>query len=182
MKGASFFLGAQGGVRIQLGREGGAELGSARPPSQDNVRDKLRPIVISMNYSLPLRLPERPRLGLRSLDAYPVLNQAQSLENYTEVGGAGPRGRNLEGCGMKGRFGWWNPHVSGHPQVQFQKECGQDNKCDSNLEMRAAFVSEQGKQMDRCALACTNGQGWDSLHWLTGIEGRGFGSGSSETQ
>ncbi|KAM5212380.1 integrin alpha-3 isoform 1-T2 [Hipposideros larvatus] len=82
----------------------------------DNVRDKLRPIVISMNYSLPLRMPERPRLGLRSLDAYPVLNQAQALENYTEV--------------------------------QFQKECGQDNKCDSNLDMEAAFVSEQGRPMN----------------------------------
>lgn len=76
-------------MRTQLSREGSAELGSARPPSQDNVRDKLRPIIISMNYSLPLRMPERPRLGLRSLDAYPVLNQAQALENYTEVGGAG---------------------------------------------------------------------------------------------
>uniref|UniRef100_A0A5F9C4Y9 Integrin subunit alpha 3 n=1 Tax=Oryctolagus cuniculus TaxID=9986 RepID=A0A5F9C4Y9_RABIT len=83
----------------------------------DNVRDKLRPIVISMNYSLPLRMPERPRLGLRSLDAYPVLNQAQTLENHTEV--------------------------------QFQKECGPDNKCDSNLQMRAAFVSEQGMPMSR---------------------------------
>ncbi|XP_040856534.1 integrin alpha-3 isoform X1 [Ochotona curzoniae] len=83
----------------------------------DNVRDKLRPIVISINYSLPLRLPERPRLGLRSLDAYPVLNQAQALENHTEV--------------------------------QFQKECGPDNKCDSNLQMRAAFVSEQGQQLSR---------------------------------
>ena len=57
--------------------------------SQDNLRDKLRPIVISMNYSLPLRMPERPRLGLKSLDPYPVLNQAQALENHTEVGGAG---------------------------------------------------------------------------------------------
>lgn len=57
--------------------------------SQDNVRDKLRPITISMNYSLPLRLPDRPQLGLGSLDAYPVLNQAQALENHTEVGGAG---------------------------------------------------------------------------------------------
>uniref|UniRef100_A0A452UIJ8 Integrin subunit alpha 3 n=1 Tax=Ursus maritimus TaxID=29073 RepID=A0A452UIJ8_URSMA len=69
----------------------------------DNVRDKLRPIIISMNYSLPLRMPERPRLGLRSLDPYPVLNQAQVLENHTEV--------------------------------HFQKECGQDNKCDSNLQI-----------------------------------------------
>ncbi|XP_012581983.1 PREDICTED: integrin alpha-3 isoform X2 [Condylura cristata] len=83
----------------------------------DNVRDKLRPIVISMNYSLPLRMPERPRLGLRSLDAYPVLNQAQALENHTEI--------------------------------QFQKECGPDNQCDSNLEMRAAFASEQGQLLKR---------------------------------
>lgn len=60
--------------------------------SQDNVRDKLRPIIISMNYSLPLRMPERPRLGLRSLDAYPVLNPAQALENHTEVGGAEGQG------------------------------------------------------------------------------------------
>ena len=45
-----------------------------------------------MNYSLPLRMPERPRLGLRSLDAYPVLNQAQALENHTEVGGAEGQG------------------------------------------------------------------------------------------
>ncbi|XP_055983003.1 integrin alpha-3 [Sorex fumeus] len=83
----------------------------------DNVRDKLRPIVISMNYSLPLRMPERPKLGLRSLDAYPVLNQAQALENHIEV--------------------------------QFQKECGPDNRCDSNLQMQAAFMSEQGQQLSR---------------------------------
>ncbi|KAM5272869.1 integrin alpha-3 isoform 2-T2 [Ctenodactylus gundi] len=82
----------------------------------DNVRDKLRPIVISMNYSLHERMP-RPRLGLHSLDAYPVLNQAQALENHTEV--------------------------------QFQKECGPDNRCDSNLQMRAAFVSEQLQPLSR---------------------------------
>ncbi|KAM6163610.1 integrin alpha-3 [Rhynchocyon petersi] len=83
----------------------------------DNVRDKLRPIVISMNYSLHLRLPERPRLGLRSLDAYPVLNQAQTLENHTEV--------------------------------HFQKECGPDNKCESNLNMQANFVTEQMQPLKR---------------------------------
>ncbi|XP_004378005.1 integrin alpha-3 [Trichechus manatus latirostris] len=83
----------------------------------DNVRDKLRPIVISMNYSLHLRMPERPRVGMRSLDAYPVLNQAQVLENHTEV--------------------------------QFQKECGPDNKCESNLEMQAGFVTEQMQQLKR---------------------------------
>ncbi|KAH0501054.1 Integrin alpha-3 [Microtus ochrogaster] len=83
----------------------------------DNVRDKLRPIVIAMNYSLPLRMPDRLKLGMRSLDAYPVLNQAQALENHTEV--------------------------------HFQKECGPDNKCDSNLQMRAAFVSEQLQPLSR---------------------------------
>lgn len=83
----------------------------------DNVRDKLRPIVITMNYSLPLRMPDRLKLGLRSLDAYPVLNQAQAMENHTEV--------------------------------HFQKECGPDNKCDSNLQMRAAFVSEQLQPLSR---------------------------------
>ncbi|XP_005868271.1 PREDICTED: integrin alpha-3, partial [Myotis brandtii] len=35
------------------------------------------------------------------------------------------------------------------PQVHFQKECGQDNKCDSNLQMQAAFVSEQGQRLSR---------------------------------
>lgn len=83
----------------------------------DNVRDKLRPIVIAMNYSLPLRMPDRLKLGMRSLDAYPVLNQAQAVENHTEV--------------------------------HFQKECGPDNKCDSNLQMRAAFVSEQLQPLSR---------------------------------
>lgn len=43
-----------------------------------------------MNYSLPLRMPDRLKLGMRSLDAYPVLNQAQALENHTEVSRAYP--------------------------------------------------------------------------------------------
>lgn len=70
-----------------------------------------------MNYSLPLRLPDRLRLGMRSLDPYPVLNQAQAMENQTEV--------------------------------HFQKECGPDNKCDSNLRMRAAFLSEHLQPLSR---------------------------------
>lgn len=41
------------------------------------------------------------------------------------------------------------------PQVHFQKECGQDNKCDSNLQMQAAFVSEQGQRLSRCTLGRT---------------------------
>lgn len=87
----------QSDVRVQPGggRAGLAQL-SLHP--QDNLRDKLHPIVIAMNFSLPLRLPERPRLGLRSLDPYPVLNQAQALQNSTEVGEAVQ-----EGCGLRVR-------------------------------------------------------------------------------
>lgn len=143
-------------MRIQLSRGGGAELGSARPLSQDNLRDKLRPIVISMNYSLPLRLPDHPRLGLRSLDAYPVLNQAQALENHTEVGEAGRPGRG-RGLWDKKALRSVSPAFLTplSPQVHFQKECGQDNKCDSNLQMQAAFVSEQGQRLSRCTLGRT---------------------------
>lgn len=58
-----------------------------------------------MNYSLPLRMPDKPRLGLRSLDAYPVLNQAQALENHTEVGGPGSgRAVGREGAVRGGPF------------------------------------------------------------------------------
>ncbi|XP_074080346.1 integrin alpha-3 isoform X2 [Macrotis lagotis] len=83
----------------------------------DNIRDKLRPITIFMNYSLPEKLPKRPRLGLHSLDAFPILNEAQPRENQTEI--------------------------------QFQKECGTDNKCDSNLQLKAAFLSEQLQSINR---------------------------------
>lgn len=71
---------------------------SRHPLPQDNVRDKLRPIVIAMNYSLPLRMPDRLKLGLRSLDAYPVLNQAQAMENHTEVSRLSP---GQEGCRVR---------------------------------------------------------------------------------
>lgn len=50
-----------------------------------------------MNYSLPLRMPDRLKLGLRSLDAYPVLNQAQAMENHTEVSRPSRRAVGSEG-------------------------------------------------------------------------------------
>lgn len=51
---------------------------------QENIRDKLHPIALHMNYSLE----EKQRsfqLGLNSLNAYPVLNEDQPRENHTEV-------------------------------------------------------------------------------------------------
>uniref|UniRef100_A0A8C5ITW0 Integrin subunit alpha 3 n=1 Tax=Junco hyemalis TaxID=40217 RepID=A0A8C5ITW0_JUNHY len=78
----------------------------------DNVRDKLHPIVLSMNYSL-LERPRTFQLGPHSLDAFPVLNQDQSHENETKI--------------------------------EFQKECGSDNQCYSNLQLRSSFVTEQNQ-------------------------------------
>ncbi|NXH00042.1 ITA3 protein, partial [Loxia leucoptera] len=80
----------------------------------DNVRDKLHPIVLSMNYSL-LERPRTFQLGPHSLDAFPVLNQDQSHENETKI--------------------------------EFQKECGSDNQCYSNLQLRSSFVTEQNQPL-----------------------------------
>ncbi|XP_061444958.1 integrin alpha-3 isoform X2 [Rhineura floridana] len=81
---------------------------------RDDVRDKLHPIAFSMNYALAEK-PMRFQLGLRSLDAFPVLNEDQPRENHTEI--------------------------------QFQKECGTDNKCNSNLKIKAVFLNDQNQQL-----------------------------------
>ncbi|NXP57967.1 ITA3 protein, partial [Chloropsis cyanopogon] len=82
----------------------------------DNVRDKLHPIVLSMNYSL-LERPRTFQLGPHSLDAFPVLNQDQSHHNETKI--------------------------------EFQKECGSDNQCYSNLQLQSSFVTEQNQPLPR---------------------------------
>ncbi|XP_077644474.1 integrin alpha-3 isoform X2 [Lonchura striata] len=82
----------------------------------DNVRDKLHPIVLSMNYSL-LERPRTFQLGPHSLAAFPVLNQDQSHENETKI--------------------------------EFQKECGSDNQCYSNLQLQSSFVTEQNQPLPR---------------------------------
>ncbi|KAM4884650.1 integrin alpha-3 [Sylvia borin] len=82
----------------------------------DNVRDKLHPIVLSMNYSL-LERPRTFQLGPHSLDPFPVLNQDQTHENETKI--------------------------------EFQKECGSDNQCYSNLQLQSSFVTEQNLPLPR---------------------------------
>ncbi|XP_040392509.1 integrin alpha-3 [Cygnus olor] len=82
----------------------------------ENIRDKLHPIVLSMNYSL-VEKPRSFQLGPHSLDAFPVLNQDQSHENETKI--------------------------------EFQKECGSDNKCYSNLQMQSGFINEQNQFLPR---------------------------------
>ncbi|NXW25992.1 ITA3 protein, partial [Circaetus pectoralis] len=82
----------------------------------DNIRDKLHPIVLSVNYSL-VEKPRTFQLGPQSLDAFPVLNQDQSHENETKI--------------------------------EFQKECGSDNKCYSNLQLQSSFVTDQNQPLPR---------------------------------
>ncbi|NXL54717.1 ITA3 protein, partial [Podilymbus podiceps] len=95
------------------GGGGAPSLPRARP---DNIRDKLHPIVLSLNYSL-VEKPRTFQLGPHSLDAFPVLNQDQSHENETKV--------------------------------EFQKECGSDNKCYSNLQLQSSFVTDQNQPLPR---------------------------------
>ncbi|NXT39360.1 ITA3 protein, partial [Pelecanoides urinatrix] len=80
----------------------------------DNIRDKLHPILLSMNYSL-VEKPRTFQLGPHSLDAFPVLNQDQSHENETKI--------------------------------EFQKECGSDNECYSNLQLQSSFVTDQNQPL-----------------------------------
>ncbi|NWH67044.1 ITA3 protein, partial [Geococcyx californianus] len=82
----------------------------------DNIRDKLHPIMLSLNYSL-MEKPRTFQLGPHSLDAFPVLNQDQSHENETKI--------------------------------EFQKECGSDNKCYSNLQLQSSFVTDQNQPLPR---------------------------------
>ncbi|XP_077172043.1 integrin alpha-3 isoform X2 [Paroedura picta] len=83
---------------------------------RDDIRDKLHPIAFSMNYSLAEK-PMPFRLGLHSLDKFPILNDDQHRET--------------------------------HAEIQFRKECGVDNLCNSNLQVQAAFVNEQNQMLPR---------------------------------
>ncbi|XP_056221249.1 integrin alpha-3b isoform X2 [Seriola aureovittata] len=80
------------------------------------VRDKLEPVVFSLNMSLHEPKP-KSRRSFQNLDFFPVLSQEQKLTQRTEI--------------------------------NFQKECGSDNKCSSNLKLRAQFVDSNKKPYPR---------------------------------
>ncbi|XP_066554803.1 integrin alpha-3b isoform X2 [Amia ocellicauda] len=76
----------------------------------NNIKDKLQPIVFGLNYSLVEPKP-KVRRALQNLDAFPVLSAGQD--------------------------------VFARDEINFQKECGEDNTCKSNLQLVAAFINEQ---------------------------------------
>ncbi|KAM6897820.1 integrin alpha-3b [Xenentodon cancila] len=79
------------------------------------VRDKLEPVVFSLNMSLQEQKPKARRL--QNLDFFPVLSQEQKLSQRAEI--------------------------------NFQKECGLDNKCTSNLQLTAKFTDNEGHAFPR---------------------------------
>ncbi|XP_071318445.1 integrin alpha-3b [Trachinotus anak] len=80
------------------------------------VRDKLEPVVFSLNLSLHEQ-KTKSRRSLQNLDFFPVLSQEQKLTQRAEI--------------------------------NFQKECGSDNKCSSNLQLTAQFVDNEKKPYPR---------------------------------
>lgn len=51
---------------------------------QEPVRDKLEPVVFSLNMSIHEQKP-KSRRSLQNLDAYPIISQEQKLTQRTEV-------------------------------------------------------------------------------------------------
>ncbi|KAM5135285.1 integrin alpha-3 [Mantella aurantiaca] len=83
---------------------------------QDNIRDKIHPIHISLKYSI-LDRELKPRSNVAPLDNFPVLNEDQTTEQIVEV--------------------------------DFQKECGADNVCRSNLQMEYEYLGENNETLPR---------------------------------
>uniref|UniRef100_A0A9J7XJV2 Integrin, alpha 3b n=1 Tax=Cyprinus carpio carpio TaxID=630221 RepID=A0A9J7XJV2_CYPCA len=73
------------------------------------VKDKLQPIVFTLNVSLNEQKAAAQQT-LQSLDDFPVLSGQQILTDKTEI--------------------------------NFHKECGDDNRCSSNLQLKATFADE----------------------------------------
>lgn len=80
------------------------------------LRDKLEPVVFSLNISLQEQKP-KARRTLQNLDSYPIFSQEQKLTQRTEI--------------------------------NFQKECGLDNMCSSNLQLTAQYVDDKEKPYPR---------------------------------
>ncbi|KAM3859578.1 integrin alpha-3b [Diretmus argenteus] len=80
------------------------------------VRDKLEPVVFTLNASLHEQKPES-RGSLQNLDSFPILSQKRKRTQRAEI--------------------------------NFQKECGFDNKCTSNLQLTAKFANDKEKPYSR---------------------------------
>ncbi|XP_073346034.1 integrin alpha-3b [Pagrus major] len=81
------------------------------------VRDKLEPVVFSLNINVVTKQKLKSGGSLQNLDSFPIFSQEQKLSQRTEI--------------------------------HFQKECGSDNKCSSNLQVTAEFVDKENKPYPR---------------------------------
>lgn len=121
---------------------------------QAPVRDKLEPVVFNLSLSLDEQKP-KSRRSLQNLDFFPILSQEQKLTQKTEVwSGAYTVTFSItvdsEACICD------SPTVRYYVtlfvlflQINFQKECGTDNKCSSNLQLTAQFVDKADKPYPR---------------------------------
>lgn len=80
------------------------------------LRDKLEPVVFSLNVSINEQKP-KARRALQNLDAYPIFSQEQKVTQRAEI--------------------------------NFLKECGTDNTCSSNLQLKAQYVDEKKQPYPR---------------------------------
>lgn len=103
--------------------------------------DKLKPVDFSLSVSLNQPTPKSKR-SLQNLDFFPILSHDQKLSETTEVTLA----VNVENmlCWIYSVIQWFL-----FLQIDFQKECGSDNKCSSNLQLSAMFVDEDDKPYPR---------------------------------
>ncbi|XP_032430115.1 integrin alpha-3b isoform X1 [Xiphophorus hellerii] len=80
---------------------------------EDRVKDKLEPVVFSLNVTLP----EQDGNARSTEDLFPTKSPEQKLTQKTEI--------------------------------NFQKACGLDNKCTSNLQLSAEFAHDNGTLVPR---------------------------------
>lgn len=106
-------------------------------PLQTPVLDKLHPIVFTLNVSLHEQKAAAQQT-LQNLDAFPVLSGQQKQTDKTEVQ-------------TSLHFHQPNTNLCSKvlsvlccvfPQINFHKECGDDNTCSSNLQLKAIFAGE----------------------------------------
>lgn len=112
-------------------------------PLQSPVWDKLQPIVFTLNVSL-YEQKAAAQQTLQNLDSFPVLSGQQTLTDKTEVQTSLHFHLSRAETSARSFMLMWVLRVlfCVFPQINFHKECGDDNRCSSNLQLKARFANE----------------------------------------